>query len=147
MMMNNLVPFRNQRRGRDLDTLFERFFNDPIFGDHRMAPAMQSGIKVDIQEESDKYLMEAEIPGFEKDQIKIDYDNEHLIISAEKEDEVNEERENYICRERKMGRVSRTFLVKDINPDKIEAKYENGILKVELPKDPQKETRKQIEIK
>lgn len=146
-MMNHLVPFRNQRRGRDLDTLFERFFNDPIFGDHRMAPAIQSGIKVDIQEEDDKYLMEAEIPGFTKEQINIHYDNDHLIISAEKEDEVKEEKDNYICRERKMGRVSRSFHVKDIDPGKIEAKYENGILKVTIPKDPQKETRKQIEIK
>ena len=146
-MMNNLVPFRNQRRGRELDTLFERFFNDPIFGANGMAPAAQSGIKVDIQEEADKYLMEAEIPGFEKDQIKINFENEYLTISAEKEDAINEEKENYICRERKMGRVSRTFHVKDIDPDRINAKYENGILKVELPKDPQKETRKQIEIK
>lgn len=140
-MFNNLVPFQN-RRSRDLDTLFDRFLQDSW-----VTPSVGTGIKVDIQEKDDQYLLEAEIPGVEKEQIRVDYDNNYLTIAVEQQEEINEEKGNYICRERRMGRTSRTFHVKDIDPDAISASYENGILKVALPRTQEAKRRTSIEIR
>ncbi|MEN1760966.1 Hsp20/alpha crystallin family protein [Anoxynatronum sibiricum] len=140
-MFNSLVPFQN-RRTRELDTLFDRFLQDSW-----MTPSVGTGIKVDIQEKDDQYLLEAEIPGVEKEQIRVDYDNNYLTIAVEQQEEINEEKGNYICRERRMGRTSRTFHVKDIDPDTINASYENGILKVTLPRTHEAKRRTSIEIR
>ena len=137
-MLNNLVPFRTG----ELDTLFDRFFQDSS-----MTPAVSSGIKVDIREKDNKYILEAEIPGVQKDQIKVDYDNNYLTISVEQQEEVNEEKENYICRERRLGRATRTFHAKDIDPEGIDAVYENGVLSVTLPKTEEARRKKNVEIK
>ena len=140
-MFNNLVPYQT-RRGRESDTLFDRFLQDSFF-----TPSISSGIKVDIKEEDDKYLLEAEIPGVKKDQIKIDYDKNFLTISVEQQEEINEEKDHYICRERRLGKTSRTFHAKDIDPDGIEAAYEDGVLTVSLPKSKEAQRKTSIEIK
>lgn len=140
-MFNNLVPFQT-RRTRDIDTLFDRFLQDSFF-----TPTVTSGIKVDIKEEDNQYLLEAEIPGVKKDQIKVDYDRNYLTISVEQQEEINEEKDHYICRERRLGKTSRTFHAKDIDPDGIEAAYEDGILKVTLPKTKESQRKTSIEIK
>jgi len=140
-MFNNLVPFQN-RRSRDIDTLFDRFLQDSL-----MPSSMAANIKVDIRETDTQYLLEAEVPGVSKEQIKVDYDNNYLTIAVEQQEEINEEKGNYICRERRMGRTSRTFHVKDIDPDAIDATYESGILKVTLPKTPEAKRRTSIEIR
>lgn len=140
-MFNNLVPFQT-RRTRDIDTLFDRFLQDSFF-----TPSVNSGIKVDIKEEDNQYLLEAEIPGVKKDQIKVDYDRNYLTISVEQQEEINEEKDHYICRERRLGKTSRTFHAKDIDPDGIEAAYEDGVLKVILPKTREAQRKTSIEIK
>ncbi|MDW7670215.1 MAG: Hsp20/alpha crystallin family protein [Bacillota bacterium] len=140
-MFNNLVPFQT-RRGREIDTLFDRFLQDGF-----LTPPVSTGIKVDIKEQEDRYIMEAEIPGVQKDQIKVDYDNNYLTISVEQQEEVSEEKDHYICRERRLGKASRTFHAKDIDPEKIEAAYEDGILKVTLPKTTEARRKSNIEIK
>lgn len=141
MMFNNLVPFQT-RRGREIDTLFDRVMQDSFF-----TPSIQTGIKVDIREKDDAYLLEAEVPGVKKDQIKVDYNNQYLTISVEQQEEVNEEKDHYICRERRLGKSSRTFHAKDIDPDGIEAAYEDGVLKVTLPKTKESKRNTNIEIK
>ena len=140
-MFNSLVPFQN-RRSREIDTLFDRFLQDSFF-----TPVASSGIKVDIREKDDQYLLEAELPGFQKDQIKVDYDNSYLTISVEEQQEINEEKDSYICRERRLGKSSRTFHAKDIDPDGIEATYQDGVLKVVLPKNKEARRKSSIEIK
>jgi len=140
-MFNNLVPFQ-ARRGREIDTLFDRLLQDSF-----ITPSVSSGIKVDIKEEEDKYLLEAEIPGVKKEQILVDYDKNYLTISVEQQEEINEEKDHYICRERRLGKTSRTFHAKDIDPDGIEAAYEDGILKVTLPKNKESQRKTNIEIK
>lgn len=140
-MFNNLVPFQT-RRTRDIDTLFDRFLQDSLF-----TPSVNSGIKVDIKEEDNQYLLEAEIPGVKKEQIKVDYDKNYLTISVEQQEEINEEKDHYICRERRLGKTSRTFHAKDIDPDGIEAAYEDGVLKVTLPKTKEAQRKTSIEIK
>ncbi|NLK72065.1 MAG: Hsp20 family protein [Clostridiales bacterium] len=137
-MFNSLIPFS---RSNNLDTIFSRFFDDSF-----NFPIIPTDMKVDIKDSETDYLVEAEIPGVNKEQIKVDYQNNYLTISVQNQNEINEEKENYIRRERSSRRMSRSFYIENINNDEIKASYENGILKVSLPKSKQVSTHKTIEI-
>lgn len=139
MLNNNLVPF--SRNLQHFDNLVNRLFDDS-FG----FPTMPSDMKVDIKDNETAYLIEAEIPGINKEQIDIDYQSNYLTISAKSQNEVNEEKENYIRRERSSRQMSRSFYIENVKDEEIKATYENGILKVSLPKDSKAQTKKTIEI-
>lgn len=148
--MLNLIPVSKQQPTRkffedDFDSLFNKFF------DMSWTPALKEyggTIKVDIKEEENKYILEAEMPGIEKQSIKLKADNGYLTLSVEQQEENQEESKKYIRRERKTCSMSRTFNIESVDEDKIEANYENGILYVSLPKK-QEETavQKEIEIR
>ncbi|SUN43904.1 Hsp20/alpha crystallin family protein [Staphylococcus saprophyticus] len=96
----------------------------------------EQGIKTDISEKDDRYELKAELPGFSKDQIDISYENGTLIISAEN-NQVNEEKDDegkVIQKERSYSNVKRMYSLNNIDEDNIEAKFEDGILSVDLPK-------------
>lgn len=139
--MFSLTPFH---RG-DLDTIFEGLFNDRTF------PAFftNSGqMKVDIKENEKSFLVEAEMPGAKKEEISLDVKDNVLTISVEKKDEVSEENEKYLRKERRYGSMTRSFALENIDEEKISAKFENGILSVLLPKkspEPAKNSKIQIE--
>ena len=84
----------------------------------------------------DAFKLEAELPGFDKEDIQINIENDCLTISAEHKSEKKEENEkkNFVKRERFYGSYTRSFDVSGINVDGIEAKYENGILILTMPK-------------
>jgi len=128
--MFSIKPFRGNHwlRPRDIYDMFDEFFNDPFF-----APYTPT-FKTDVKETDDAYLIEAELPGVNKDEIKIEYVNDRLIISVNKDDNINEEKENYIRRERRMTSMRRSFYLEDVDDEKISAKLENGILKIHVPK-------------
>lgn len=117
---------------RMFDSMFEEFYNRaklPSF------LSMNSGdMKVDIKENEKEFILEAELPGVDKNNINLELKDDVLTISVERNEEVNEEKENYIRKERRYGSMSRSFYVDDINEDEIKAKFENGILYVTLPK-------------
>jgi len=109
------------------------------------------GIRTDIINNDDHYLLEAELPGFKKDEIAIDLKNDILSISATKAGEENEggDDKNYIRRERFEVSYQRAFKVRDVKNDEISASYEDGILKITLPKKDEiveKNEAKKIEI-
>ncbi|KAB3529201.1 Hsp20/alpha crystallin family protein [Alkaliphilus serpentinus] len=139
-MFRDLVPFNRGRK--EMESFFDRFFHNDGF----MPVSSGMGMKVDIKENDNEYLVEAEIPGVDKEAIQLDYQNGYLTISVENNEEYNEERENYIRKERRSGRVSRSFYVEDINEEKIEAQYRDGILKITLPKSGEKKKKNRIEI-
>lgn len=96
----------------------------------------EQGIKIDISEKDDRYELKSELPGFSKDQIDISYENDMLIISAEN-NQVNEEKDDegkVIQKERSYSNVKRMYSLNNIDEDNIEAKFEDGILSVDLPK-------------
>lgn len=97
-------------------------------------------MKTDIYEKDGKYHLEADLPGFDKDNIQVDYNDGYLTIHATKEDKV-EENGKYIRRERHYGEVSRSFYVGDIDESDIKAKFKDGSLKITFPKE--KEERKE----
>lgn len=97
-------------------------------------------MKTDIYEKDGKYHLEADLPGFDKNNIHVDYKDGYLTIQASKEDNF-EENNKYIRRERHYGEVSRSFYVGDIDEKEIKAKFKDGSLKITFPKE--NEERKQ----
>ena len=79
-------------------------------------------------------MLEAEIPGVDKEDINLEYKDDILTISVERKEEVNDERENYIRKERRYGSFKRAFYVDNVDEENIKAKFKNGVLKIKLPK-------------
>lgn len=127
-----------------LDGVFDDFFT-PMKGDEI------SKMRCDIYEKDGVYTMEMDIPGFDKKDVKIEVDdNDYLTITAEKTLESNDEDNdrNYVRKERSYGKYQRSFYVGDIEKENIDASFENGILKVIMPKkEEEKSSKKTIEVK
>jgi len=144
--MFGLVPFRNNKisdRGNffDVPSIFNDFFNDSVFGFGDF-----HSIRADIKENEKEYIIEAEIPGVKKEDIKLDLRDDRLTISVERSEETKEERSNYIRRERRYGSISRSFYVENVKNEDVTAKYENGILSIVLPKSETKKPNSRIQI-
>ena len=105
--------------------------------------------KVDVIDEDKDYKVEAELPGFSKDEIDVDFEDGKLTISAEKNEEVNDENKekNYIHRERKSSKMMRRMFFKDVDQENMTAKLEGGILEITIPKKADEKKNKKIEIK
>ena len=119
-----------------LDDMFDSFLeSEPV------------KMKCDIYEENEAYNLELDMPGFNKEDINIEYNKGTLTISAEKKNEVNEkENKKYIRRERFYGKVSRSFYLGEIEEDHIKAEFKDGTLKVVAPKKQEDISKKIINI-
>lgn len=89
---------------------------------------------VDLKETKDGYEIKAEIPGMNKDDITINYEDEHLTVSGERKAEKKDEKDNYYHVERMYGKFSRCFYIPGVKSEEITAKYKDGILTVQLQK-------------
>ena len=123
-------------RRHDFD-LFDDMFRDPFFneGESKL-------MKTDIKEKKDKYLIDIDLPGYDKDNIKIEIQDGYLTIHASVNKENDEEEKGkYVRKERYIGECSRSFYVGDnVKEEDIKAKFKNGTLKLEVAKkDEQKE--------
>ncbi|MGI6220799.1 MAG: Hsp20/alpha crystallin family protein [Coriobacteriales bacterium] len=111
-----------------------------------LAQPQALGFRTDVKDLGDSIELTAELPGFGKDQIDIEVEDEVLTISAERKNEVDEKDDegNYLRRERTYGSYQRTFNVANIDVDKIAVTYTDGILKLDMPKkeEPKPEVRK-----
>ena len=149
--MKNNRHFDLQRSEREPLGFFDGWFDDfmPMFSRKEMKE-FNSVMKTDIKETENNYVLEVDLPGFDKKDINMELENGYLSISAKREHKVekNDKKDNFIRRERSFGQFSRSFYVGDIKEEDISAKLENGILTVLLPKE-EKETpkTKRIEIK
>ena len=148
--MSGLIPF-NKRRNDLMTAGFGDFQNmlDDFFSD--TWPARRSlasdTFKIDVQDMENSYLIEAELPGVSKDEIKISAHDGKLNIFIEKNEEQEDKRKNYIHRERRFCSMSRNLYLGDMDDSKIHAKLDEGVLKVEIQKKtPQEDTAKYIEI-
>ena len=123
------------------------FYLDDIFDDLGRG-AKTFDMKCDVYEKDGNYNVEMDIPGFDKKDIKIECEDGVLVITAEKNNEVNDEDQDrrYIRRERVYGKVSRTFNFADIDEENIKAEFTNGMLKLTIPKTEKVESKKVIEI-
>ena len=93
-----------------------------------------TGFRTDVTDTGDAFVLDAELPGFKKEDIKIDVENDCLTISAERKLDEEEKQKNFIKRERYYGSFSRSFDVSGVNVDGIEAAYSDGMLKLTMPK-------------
>jgi HSP20 family protein len=133
--MFDLVPFRNRSR-REIAERDEDPFNSLVsdfFGD--VMDFAGRSFRADIKENDDEYTIEAEMPGMKKEDIQLEINDDYLTISAEQKEEKEEKSENYIRRERRQGRYTRSFYLENVNQADIKAEYDEGILKVHLPKE------------
>ena len=124
-------------------------FDDDLEDFFVTKPSKRGEMKCDIYEKDGSYHIEMDVPGFSKEDISVEAKDGYLTISAEKNNEVNEEddKKNYIRRERVYGKYERTFYVGDLDQDKIDAEFNNGCLKITVPKKEEVENKRVIEIK
>ena len=128
-----LMPRRN-----DFD-LWDDLFNDPFFANKPVVKNM----KTDIIENDNSYLLNIDLPGYDKSDIKISVEDGYLTINAKKEESKEEKNEgNFIRRERYSGECSRSFYIgEELEAEDIKASFKNGILSLDIPK---QEDKKQI---
>lgn len=140
--MFSMVPVRTNRHVavRNNENYFNPFSDDffrAFFGDD-FANGMLSAerpLKVDIRDEGDRYLLEADMPGVSRENVHVDVNDGVMTISAE----VNESKEStdngrYVYRERRYGRTSRAFNLDGIREEDITAEFKDGVLRLNLPK-------------
>lgn len=117
-------------------SLFNDFFDIDRF--FETSPLLRSTLEVpavNIQESDNQYEIELAVPGMERKDFTVELDNNLLTISAQREEEKKEEEKNYTRREYNYSSFSRSFQLPAMaNADKCDAKYENGILKIMIPK-------------
>ena len=131
--MFELIPF--DRRGHRVSVY------DPFRAFDEMERAFFGGqqptvfsFRTDVTDTGDAFKLEAELPGFRKEDIRIDIENDCLTITAERKENKEESKHNYVKRERICGVYSRSFDVSGIEADKIGASYTDGILTLTMPK-------------
>lgn len=132
--MFDMVPFRKNnliKRDDFFSPFLKNFFNDDFFS---MVNDVQGSFKVDLKETEDNYLVEADLPGIEKEAIDIEFNNNYLVISAKRDESIEDKKENYVRRERHYGEFKRSFYIDNVDESKIDASFNSGVLKITLPK-------------
>ena len=118
------------------EDLFDNFFND----DFMMRPFTYGGMtqlmKTDVKEKDNAYELDMDLPGFKKEDITVDLKDGYLTVTATRNAENDEKNDKgkYIRQERYSGSCNRTFYVGDVKPGDVTAKYEDGMLKLTVPK-------------
>ena len=141
-----LVPRKNSF------DLFDDFFEDDFFPKHDFFTKKERNLmRTDVKELKDKYLLDIDLPGFNKENINISLNNGYLNIHAKTTKEEKNNDEKIVRQERFYGECSRSFYVgEEIKEEEIKAEFKDGILKIELPKKEIESNRneiKQIPIK
>lgn len=139
------------------DDFFDDFFEFPVFDDRAMKRAQRklygrhaaNMMKTDVREQDDHFEVDIDLPGFKKEELSLELKNGYLMISASKgleKEEKGNGTEKFVRRERYAGSMCRTFYVgEDVKQEDIRAKYENGVLRLSIPK--KEEQKAQIEDK
>jgi len=149
MAIRDLIPWRKTRREDEglvpLDQEFRDLFRE-TFGDmfrpwhsalaRRRWPEMKMFTPaVDVRENENEYVISADVPGLEKDDLEVSISEGRVIISGEKREEKKKEAEDYLSMERSYGSFRRTIpLPSSVDEDSVEAQFKNGVLQVRLPK-------------
>ena len=150
--MAGLVPYNRRNRGlvdrgfgdfRDFYTMVDDFFNDSWPSRRSFA---RDTFKIDVQENDSDYLIEAELPGVDREEVNIDMNEGRMTISVQREENINEENKNYVHKERRFSSMSRSLYLDDAKSDGIKAKLENGVLNIKVPKESKPDSSVKIDI-
>ncbi|MBQ6899124.1 MAG: Hsp20/alpha crystallin family protein [Clostridia bacterium] len=135
--MFEIIPMTHFNRSfrnpfAEMDNLARAFFNEPFFS----ANAEIRPFRTDIKKTEDGFQLEAELPGFNKKDISVGIEGDVLTIKAQRssDTENKDNKENYVRIERSYGSYERSFDVSGIDTENIGAKYENGVLILNMPK-------------
>lgn len=135
--MFEIIPMTHFNRSfrnpfAEMDNLARAFFNEPFFS----ANAEIRPFRTDIKKTEDGFQLEAELPGFDKKDISVGIEGDVLTIKAQRssDTENKDNKENYVRIERSYGSYERSFDVSGIDTENIGAKYENGVLILNMPK-------------
>ena len=134
--MKNYMEKRNDRNNEGWglnfwEDPFEGFFKPVMYADKR------GSMRTDIKETENSYVMDVEIPGFDKKDVNVSLKDGYLTISAAKgvdKDEEDKKTRRVIRQERYVGSCQRTFYVGDVKAEDVKCKYESGVLSIEVPK-------------
>jgi HSP20 family protein len=138
--MRGLVRYNRPADLVNWDGLLDRFFDDTPLWRSR-TPA------VDVRENEDGYLMEAELPGMTEKDIELKVEDNILTVSSRKEEAREEKDDGYLIRERCHTEFARTFVLpKDVDRENIKAEFKNGLLSVRIAKAPEAKPRR-IDVK
>jgi HSP20 family protein len=134
-VMTRWNPFKSSTQATAMMPSFENLFRDfisrPVLRDLEMAP----DIRIDVSEDDKFYTVTAEIPGVDKNDIAVTIDGDEVAISAESKRETESSDKSQVYSERAYGRSFRSFtLPTHVDKDKVDAKYDKGVLKLTLPK-------------
>ena len=139
--MTYLTRYNCQKNLLDTTKLFEDIFDfQPFFTTRQSSLPL-----IDISESLDDIIVSAELPGLNKKEVSISYEDNQLTISGKRENELKKENEKTLYQERRLGSFSRTIVVGEINFDQSKATFKEGLLTVVLPK-PEKVKAKILEI-
>ena len=129
--MKSLVAYKPVTLGEvwgDFDRMIDRIFSDTPIWEARV-PA------VDVREEKDRYVLEAELPGLTEKDIEVKVEDNLLTISSKKEEKREEKGDEYLIRERRSSAFKRSFVLPDdVDKENIDAKFKNGILTLDMKK-------------
>lgn len=147
--MLGLTPLN--RRKHDLlmsepdvfDNMLDAFFDEKWMGRKNL---LKDTFKMDVQENENNYVVDAELPGVKKEEIDVKIKEGRLQISVEKEELVEESKKNYIHKERYCSSFKRNIYLVDAQDDGITAKLEDGVLHLTIPKKDKEDRTKKIEI-
>ena len=145
-------PVREMNRlQRRMNRMLDEYFSETIPSVFRESPSMVEEEEFlpacDVSETDRHYLLSLDLPGVRKEEVNIETKNSQLIISGQRKRETKESEQGKLSKERYFGSFMRSFtLPSDIDPTKVEAHFENGVLQIALPKTQVTQTR-QITIK
>jgi HSP20 family protein len=145
-----LVPFNRRNNSlisggfEDFNNMINEFFNENWPSRKNF---VKDTFKIDVQENEKEYVIEAELPGANKDEVNVELSDGRLMISFEKEEKIDQEKKNYIHKERRYSSMSRCIYLEDAKQDGVEAQLEKGLLTITVPKQEMKENIKKIEVK
>ena len=128
-----MTPFKKDsfnRKDDFLTPLLNNLFDNDFFN----AMSNRGNFRADLKETNDSYLVVADLPGVKKGDIDIEFQNDNLVITAKREEATEDNKESYVRRERHYGEFRRSFYIDNVDEDKVEAKFEEGVLRIHLPK-------------
>ncbi|MCB1143292.1 MAG: Hsp20/alpha crystallin family protein [Leptospiraceae bacterium] len=151
MNLRNLIPWNSKKKStevshpyrdpfyelhRDMNQLFQSFFQDWNISDPYSETSMgRFAPRINVSETDKEIRIEAELPGIDEKEIDVQLKDDVLIIKGEKKSEQKEERENYYVMESSYGSFYRSIQLPDeIDKNKIDAHFKNGIMKITIPK-------------
>ena len=141
--MYRVTPYKNTLRNntktyRDVFDLFDDFFTERDYGYRKF--------KLDVRDTGKEYIIDADLPGIEKDEMSVHFENEQLIISVNREDQKEEDLKDYLHKERTVESFERRINLKDVDPKAFKASLNNGVLTITAPKLEEKVNKYLIDI-